>query len=361
MLKKILPRLFFIIFAVIFAIYSYTLSVDKNPDYGNLLLYALASFLTSTALVFWEYHNLKSQAKELVAVVFGLTAGLIGTALIVIIITLFLVPYNLLEDEKLATVTDAIILAIWQIQFFLPLILATCLYIGVTIVLKTKDDFRFLLPYIDFSQRGTQEGGILLDSSALIDGRIIDISNTGIITAPLIIPDYVLREIQSLADGKDKLKRERGRRGLDIASELRKMENIVVSLRATEYRDGEVDNLLLKDAKGLNARILTTDFNLNKLSKAEGVKVVNINDMTNALKPQYIAGDLMNISIIKKGQEEGQGVGYLEDGTMVVVEGGQEFVGKAPTQVKISGSIQTSAGRMIFGMIAQGAETNEHQ
>ncbi len=360
MFRQLLPRLLFVVFAVIFAVYTYVLSVDKNPDFSDLLLYIIISMAFSGGLVVWERFYLKNLAREMVALMFGTTAGLFASGLFLVIAGLFLVPYNIINAPGTGNVGDAILRALWQVQFLSPLVLAACLYLGVTIVLQTRNDFRFLLPYIDFSQRGTQEGGMLLDTSALIDGRILDISRAGIITAPLIIPDYVLREMQALADGKDRLKRERGRRGLDIATELQKMEGVKVTVRTSEgvTAGGEVDVLLVRDAKTLNGRLITTDFNLNKLGKAEGVPVLNINDLCGALKPQYIPGDHLNLRIIRKGQEAGQGVGYLDDGTMVVVDNGEKMIGET-ARVDITGSIQTSAGRMIFGT-AGAAERNEH-
>lgn len=359
MFRQILPRLLFVVFAVIFAVYTYVLSVDKDPDFINLVLYILISMTFAGGLVVWERYYLKNLAREMVALMFGTTAGLFAAGLVLVIAGLFLVPYNILNTIGSGNIGDAILRALWQVQFLSPLVLAACLYLGVTIVLQTRNDFRFLLPYIDFSQRGTQEGGMLLDTSALIDGRILEVCRAGVITAPLILPDYVLRELQTLADGKDRLKRERGRRGLDIAAEMQKMEGVKVTVRASEggtAESGEVDALLVRDAKALNGRLITTDFNLNKLGKAEGVPVLNINDLCAALKPQYIPGDSLNLRILRKGQEAGQGVGYLDDGTMVVVDNGEKLIGET-VRVAITGSIQTSAGRMIFGT-ANAAERN---
>lgn len=358
MFRQLLPRLLFVVFAVIFAVYTYVLSVNKDPDFGALILYIIISMAFSGGLVVWEWFHLKNLAREMVALMFGTTAGLFGAGLFLVIAGLFLVPYNIINAPGTGNVGDAILRALWQVQFLSPLVLAACLYLGVTIVLQTRNDFRFLLPYIDFSQRGTQEGGMLLDSSALIDGRILDICRAGVITSPLLIPDYVLREMQTLADGKDRLKRERGRRGLDIAAELQKLDCVKASVRTSETAAGEmeVDALLVRDAKALHGRLITTDFNLNKLGTAEGVAVLNINDLGGALKPQYIPGDNLNLRIIRKGQEAGQGVGYLDDGTMVVVDNGEKLIGET-VRVDITGSIQTSAGRMIFGT-AGAAERN---
>lgn len=350
MFKQVLPRLLFVVFAVIFALYTYVLSVDNDPELKDLLLYIFISVIFSVGLVVWERFCLKNLAREMVALLFGITTGLFASGLILVIAGLFLVPYNILNTAETTggEVGPAILRALWQVQFITPLVLAACLYLGVTVVLQTRNDFRFLIPYIDFSRRGTQEGGILLDTSALIDGRITGICRSGIITAPLVISDYVLRELQTLADGKDRLKRERGRRGLDIAAELQKMEGVRVAVRTSEGSTDEVDDRLVRDAKLLNARLITTDFNLNKLGKAEGVAILNINELSEALKPQYIPGDALLLRIIRKGQEAGQGVGYLEDGTMVVVDNGEKYIGET-TRIAITGSIQTSAGRMIFG------------
>jgi uncharacterized protein YacL len=238
-----------------------------------------------------------------------------------------------------------------RIQIWIPLIMTAICYMSVTIVLQTKGDFRFLVPYIDFSHRGQDEGELVLDTSVLIDGRIVDVCNTNIIDRPLVITDYVIRELQTLADSSDKLKRERGRRGLDVVNTLKKTESVHLQILETDIPDKcDVDVQLVMLAKRANGRIVTNDFNLNKVAQIEGVKVVNLNDISNAMKPVVLPGENIMVKIIRAGDEEKQGVAYLEDGTMIVVEGGKDHIDKS-IDITITGSIQTSAGRLVFGKV----------
>lgn len=350
MISKLIPRVAFIALTMVFAVYTYVISTRGEVDYQVLVLYSGLSFLIATGAVIWEWRYQRQLAREIVAMLIGVTAGLFTTLIVLVIALLFLIPSQALRDDtNIQTVEQAFWASLWDLQLWVPLLLSVFIFVGVTVVLQTRNDFRFLIPYIDFSQRGTQEGGLLLDSSTLIDGRIIDICQTRIVTAPLIIPDFVLRELQTLADNKDKLRRDRGRRGLDMVSKLQGMSEAHVVIRTTETPQAvNVDDELLRCAKEIHGRILTTDFNLNKVGQIEGVTIINVNDLANAMKPQVLPGSSLQLAIIRPGQEPDQGVGYLDDGTMVVVENGRSRIGQT-LDIAITGSIQTSAGRMIFG------------
>ncbi len=346
MILKTLLRLLFVAIVSAFAVNAYAV-ITPNEEWNQTIagIYAAIAAVVAVALVLFEWRFQRQIVRELVAVAFGLATGLIVTLLIMLIAICFFLP------SASGDVFTAFSYAFSRVQPVIPLLLCGCCYIGVTVVLGTRDDFRFLLPYIDFSQRGTQEGGFILDTSAIIDGRIADVCTTSIIGAPLIIPDFVIRELQTIADSSDRLKRLRGRRGLDIVGRLRKMDNIRVSVRQTDAPlNSPVDLELVRCAKELNGRIVTTDFNLNKVSQIEGLSVINVNDLANALKPAVLPGERLTLKIIRAGQEPGQGVGYLEDGTMVVVDDARPLIGQTVT-ASITGSIQTSAGRMIFGRI----------
>lgn len=345
----ILIRVLFAVFVMTFATYlfSYTGASDEGFE-AAALRFGLISILIASVVVVWEWRFQRNLVRELVAVIFGIVAGTFAAGLLLAIALLFMVPHQVTVLGE-TDLSQALINSLIAVQIWIPILLASCLYIGITVVLQTRGDFRFLVPYIDFSQRGTQEGGILLDTSAVIDGRILDVARTQIISAPLIIPDYVVRELQTIADSSDKLKRDRGRRGLDMLQKLRKLEGARVVIRETEAPVGApVDKELVRTAKELNGRILTTDFNLNKVSQLEGITVINLNDLSNALKPVVLPGEELRLKVIREGQEQNQGVGYLDDGTMVVVEFGRDRIGQEVDLV-ITGSIQTSAGRMIFG------------
>lgn len=350
MLSKLIPRIAFIALTMVFAVYTYVISTRGEVDYQVIVLYSGLSFLIATGAVVWEWRYQRQLARELVAMLMGVSAGLFTTLIVLVIAVLFLMPSQSLRNEgNIQTIEQAFWASLWDLQLWVPLLLSVCIFVGVTVVLQTRNDFRFLIPYIDFSQRGTQEGGLLLDSSTIIDGRIVDICQTRIVTAPLIIPDFVLRELQTLADSKDKLKRDRGRRGLDMVSKLQTMNEAHVVIRTTDVPQAvNVDDELLRCAKEIHGRILTTDFNLNKVGQIEGVTIINVNDLANAMKPQVLPGSTLQLAILRPGQEPDQGVGYLDDGTMVVVENGRDRIGQT-LEIAITGSIQTSAGRMIFG------------
>jgi uncharacterized protein YacL len=186
----------------------------------------------------------------------------------------------------------------------------------------------------------------------IIDGRIADIAETRILTSPIIVPRFVLEELQEIADSPDRLKRNRGRRGLDMLNRLQ--SNDKIEIRMSEARLAaveevkEVDQKLVAYAQHLDARIVTNDFNLNKIAQLRGVEVININELAGAVKPVFLPGETLSVRIIKPGEEVGQGVGYLDDGTMVVAEQGKDHVGREMT-ITVTSVLQTSAGRMIFG------------
>ncbi|MFS0557871.1 PIN/TRAM domain-containing protein [Brevibacillus sp. 179-C9.3 HS] len=188
----------------------------------------------------------------------------------------------------------------------------------------------------------------ILDTSVIIDGRIADICRTGFLEGVLVIPGFVLEELQHIADSSDVLKRNRGRRGLDILNKIQKEMKVKVQIWEGDFEEvSEVDSKLIKLAKVINGKVVTNDFNLNKVCELQGVAVLNINDLANAVKPVVLPGEEMNVQVIKDGKEHGQGVAYLDDGTMIVVEGGREYIGN-DVDVLVTSVLQTSAGRMIF-------------
>ncbi|REK69173.1 PIN/TRAM domain-containing protein [Paenibacillus paeoniae] len=197
-------------------------------------------------------------------------------------------------------------------------------------------------------QSGTYEEHKILDTSVIIDGRIADICKTGFIEGTLVIPEFVLEELQHIADSSDLLKRNRGRRGLDILNKIQKELDVKVLIYEGDFEEiGEVDSKLVKLAKALSGKVVTNDFNLNKVCELQGVSVLNINDLANAVKPVVLPGEEIIVQVIKDGKEHGQGVAYLDDGTMIVVEGGRDFIGTT-MEVLVTSVLQTSAGRMIF-------------
>src|SRR5207247_894436 len=227
-------------------------------------------------------------------------------------------------------------------------------YIAISTLLQTKDEFRFIIPYVEFSKQVKGGRSMVLDTSVIIDGRIADICDTRIIDTKLIVPRFVLQELQSIADSSDKLKRNRGRRGLDMLKRMQNNPKVELQMHEgnlPQFRDIlKVDERLVVLAKALDARVVTNDFNLNKIAQLQGVEVINLNEVANALKSVALPGETMLVRVVKQGDQVGQGVGYLDDGTMVVVEQGRSAIGHEVT-ITVTSVLQTNAGRMIFGRI----------
>ena len=221
-------------------------------------------------------------------------------------------------------------------------------YLGMVIALRGRDEFNLIIPYVKFRRQDEKSDTIVLDTSAIIDGRIVDMMKTSFLDARLVVPRFVLKELQTIADSADAIKRQRGRRGLEILHMIQgdKRFNLVVHEEDfPETRD--VDGKLIQLAKLLEAKIFTVDFNLNRISELQGIKVLNINELANALKSVVLPGEAIEVKPIKEGKEHNQAVAYLEDGTMVVVEDARRFIGQS-LRVAVTSVLQTQAGRMIF-------------
>jgi uncharacterized protein YacL len=233
--------------------------------------------------------------------------------------------------------------------FWHTLVLATFVYLGLMLGMKKAEWFDPLAIVAYFRGTSTQRQYKILDTSVIIDGRIADICETGFIDGTMVIPQFVLKELQQVADSADSLKRNRGRRGLDILQKIRKMSGIDVTISEIDFPDvREVDLKIIELAKNLSAKIVTNDFNLNKVAQLRGVQVLNINELANALKPVVLPGEFMRVFILKEGKEYNQGVAYLDDGTMVVVDNARKLIGKN-VDVTVTSVLQTTAGKMIFG------------
>jgi uncharacterized protein YacL len=224
-------------------------------------------------------------------------------------------------------------------------------YICITMLLQTKDDFRFIIPYVEFVKEIKGLKPYVLDTSVIIDGRIADVVETKVMDTQLIVPRFVIAELQAVADSADRLRRSRGRRGLDILNRLSNNPEIDVKIHdreLPEFAGQPVDLKLVLLSKYLQGKIVTNDYNLNKVARLHGVGVINLNDLANALKPVVLPGENLEVRIVKQGEEAGQGVGYLDDGTMIVVEGGRDYINQT-VRIAVTSVLQTSAGRMIFG------------
>ncbi len=226
-------------------------------------------------------------------------------------------------------------------------------YICISFLLQTKDDFRFVIPYVEFAKEIKGGRPLVIDTSALIDGRIADVMDTNIFDTELIVPSFVLEELQNIADSQDKNRRTRGRRGLDVLTKLQQKPKVEVRMLEVQEKDDlgqSVDQRIVALAKRMSGRVVTNDFNLNKVASVQGVEVINLNDVANALKPRYLPGEQLHIKVMREGESFGQGVGYLDDGTMVVCEQAATLIGKE-IDVVVTSMLQNSAGRMIFGRL----------
>jgi uncharacterized protein YacL len=268
---------------------------------------------------------------------------------------------RMLEQQQKLTAYRAYVRYTSTVSLIKWVLGAAAVFLCVTIVLQTKDDFRFVIPYVEFSRQSKGPRQLLLDTSVIVDGRIADISETRIFESELVVPRFILAELQAIADSEDKLRRNRGRRGLDVLNRLQGSEHI--DIRIIDPHVAAVDEAAAVDAKlvalaeHMNARVVTNDYNLNKIAQLRGVDVININDLANALKPVVLPGETLSVRIIRPGEEAGQGVGYLDDGTMVVAEQGRDHIGKEVT-ITVTSALQTSAGRMIFGRTQGAAASN---
>src|SRR5262252_9414278 len=288
--------------------------------------------LSAIGIIYFEHRLKRATLKRLIGAAIGSIMGITGASLI----------SHMLTD----TVFDTN-----SLSFIKLFILFLMTYVGL-VVGANKGDM------LNLSAMGGLFGGErppkktykILDTSVVIDGRIADICETGFLDGTLVIPHFVLRELQQVADSADTLKRNRGRRGLDILQRIQKMNGINVQLVENDYPQiREVDMKLIELAKELDgAKIVTNDFNLNKVAQLRGVEVLNINELANALKPVYLPGETMKVFILKEGKEFNQGIAYLDDGTMVVVDNARKMIGKT-VESSVTSVLQTTAGKMIFG------------
>jgi len=283
-------------------------------------------------------------------------AGVFFALLVGMLISIALAPaIDLIKNIYKIDLLDETIYAIkWMMG------ICIC-YLTIVIVMRTKDDVRFVIPYVEFAKQTKGARPLVLDTSVIIDGRIADLCQSKLFDAPLVVPRFVLNELQLIADSPDKLKRNRGRRGLDILKRMQESSQIDIEIDDTPVPDLEdvkgVDQKLIVFTKKSNGRLATTDYNLSKVAQVREVDVVNINDLANSLKTIVLPGEAMQVKIIKPGEENEQGIGYLDDGTMVVVEDARDKIGREVV-IAVTSSLQTSAGKMIFGKFESSPQRN---
>ena len=307
-------------------------------DLGNPYVVFVGVMVVTVAIVVVDLLTPRKRIQTISAIYFGIVVGVILSNLV----------KEALEPTLSVSTRKEVQLAIEGL-----LMIFIC-FVCVSTLLQTKDDFRFIIPYMEFSKEVKGSRPLVLDTSVVIDGRIADVAETRVIDQPMVVPRFVLQELQGIADSSDKLRRNRGRRGLDILNRLQKSPGIEVKIHDADIPElagiREVDQRLVVLAKHLGGKVVTNDYNLNKIARLQGVEVINLNDLANAMKPIVLPGESLTVKLIKRGEEPGQGIGYLDDGTMVVTEQGAYHLGET-IRLTVTSVLQTSAGRMIFGRI----------
>jgi uncharacterized protein YacL len=228
-------------------------------------------------------------------------------------------------------------------------------YFGMMLAMRSnRDEFSLIIPYVRFTRETVEHEPLLVDTSAIIDGRIAELCTTGFLSRALIVPRFILTELQVLADSHEPLKRERGRRGLDILNQLQRSREIELTIHESEAGEGSVDERLVRAAKLLQARLLTNDNSLCQVARLQQVGALNLNDLTRALRPMVLAGDELDLHLVKEGRDPHQAVGYLPDGTMIVINHARSLIGKT-VRIIVSSTLQTAGGRLIFGELKPAA------
>lgn len=307
--------------------------VPKDPEWAVYVVFATVMAI-AVGVIGLDVFVKRKRIDTITAVYFGLLVGMLLTYVMSVALTPLLEAYS--PELQRAT------------QLVMAMVLC---YACISLLIQTKDDFRFIIPYVEFAKDVKGLKPYILDTSVVIDGRIADVVETNMLDNQLIMPRFILAELQNIADSSDKLRRSRGRRGLDILNRLRNNKSVDFHMHDRELPemvDQPVDMKLVLLAKHLDGKLVTGDYNLNKVAKLQSVPVINLNDLANSLKPVFLPGEQVNVKIVKAGEEESQGVGYLDDGTMIVIEGGRRHIGDT-VLITVTSVLQTSAGRMIFG------------
>ncbi len=298
----------------------------------NKLNGVIAGLIGSLIVVGIELLMQKIPFKKFVMGVFGLIVGLITAILIANFV--LLVPFASPRQED-------------GVRFVLYFIFS---YLGIMIGIRGVGELGFLFPYLH-QFKAEAEKAIVIDSSVAIDGRVYELATSGFVEGTIIIPTFIIKELQDLADSASEMKRQRGRRGLDTLNKLREDSSLDVKVYDIDYPEIEgVDAKLVKLASSIGAKILTNDFNLTKVAEVKNIKVLNLHNLATLMRTKLMAGETLQIKVIREGKEYGQGVGYLEDGTMVVIENGAKYIGKTVETV-IDSTIQTSSGRIVFAKL----------
>ena len=310
------------------------------PDWAQHQLIALAVGLAGgSAVIGIDLATKSFSLRGLSAVTFGLFTGTLVSFFI--------------GNSVLFSKVDPQTNSVAQIIMFL-----VCTYLAMVIALRGKDEFNLVIPYVKFRREDVPERLILFDTNVIIDGRILEMAATGFINAIFIVPRFVLRELQYIADAGDDIKRVRGHRGLDVLKSLQKNTRVEVKIHENDVPEiKEVDGKLVQLARMLNAEILTNDYNLNRIAELQHVNVLNLNELAKALRPVVLPGEKLSVQLVREGRGAEQALAYLDDGTMIVVHRARRLIGRS-MEVVISSVLQTAAGRMAFAELAGGGNDN---
>ena len=352
--ERVLLLVVRLLFLVLLATVTMLTISSAGPDQFSIT--TIISVLISTTAVgvivlAVDYLTPNKRLASVVSIYLGICVGLLGAVAIAKLIDVVAQAWGLVGQPRLVPTRTGETIEVFDPNPYLEMAkviigIVLC-YLSISFVLTTKDDFRLVIPYVEFAKqvRGTRP--LLLDTSVLIDGRIEAMVDAGFMDAPIVIPGFVVEELQTLSDSGDRLKRARGRRGLDLVTRLQANPRIDVSLEEFDVPGHAVDHKLVDLANMHQMRILTTDYNLVKVARINGASALNVNDLAAGLKPGVVPGESIQVEIVKVGENEGQGVGYLPDGTMIVVESASDRIGDI-VDATVTNSLQTSAGRMIF-------------
>ena len=354
--KKMLVRLIRVGFValMLIVVLLYVLSINEKAgelEVGivkNWLIPVFVSLALAGIFLAIDLLTPRKKISTISGVIFGLMAGLMVAWIFSTIIDLVVHSWDIEANEIVSAV---------------KVLLGVSLgFLGITMVIQTQDEFRLVIPYVEFAKQMRGPLPLVLDTSALIDARIADIAASGLVQQTIVIPEFVIEELQLLADARDRMKRNKGHRGLDIVTKLQRMSGLDVMIDSSPVSKKDVDLALIELSTRMPAMLVTLDIALSRIAMIQKIPTLNINDLANALKPVVIPGKMIHVELIKPGEQHGQAVGYLPDGTMVVAEDGYPYIGQTRDLV-ITSSMQTAAGRLLFArvdMADMDADEREH-
>lgn len=322
-----LLRVLFIFLGGVVGYYVGSLLIDPQAILG-----AQIGCVSSLIIIFIERQLRNVSVRGLSSAVFGLVFGILMAKILTNVLTLL--PLG----DFVQSVSEIVLTIVFS-------------YLGAVMALRGKDEFNIIIPYVRFKRQDEKEGFIIIDTSAIIDGRIPDIYKANFMSGSLIVPKFVLKELQALADSADDLKRQKGRRGMELLKLMQDDPKIDIHIHEGIVSDDqEVDARLIRMAKMFDARLCTTDFNLSRIAELQSIEVLNVHQLVSAIKSVVVTGDQIQIKLIKQGKEQDQALAYLDDGTMIVVSNGKEKIGKK-VDVEVTSVLQTQTGKLIFAKL----------